>query len=132
MSKVRAAQLESLMASPLSLDAEMRVGASDTGRPRTLGEHLEDPNAPSPFADIDDLRLQRVTRASLQDLTERERRIVCWRFGLDGQGEHTLQQIATRLGLSRERVRQLEARALGKLREGREGAQLRALADDAE
>jgi RNA polymerase primary sigma factor len=47
-----------------------------------------------------------------------------WRFGLDGEPEHTLEQIGQKLGLSRERVRQLEARALEKLRSGQNRSRL--------
>jgi RNA polymerase primary sigma factor len=52
----------------------------------------------------------------LQTLTERERLVVQLRFGLQGNDVHTLDEIATHLRLTRERVRQIEARALAKLR----------------
>ncbi|MEN8184654.1 MAG: sigma-70 family RNA polymerase sigma factor [Myxococcota bacterium] len=128
----RAEEIEGLVAEPVSLEAEMRGAASDSRQPRRLVDRIEDPTVPSPFSSIDELRLQRAAHRSLEDLGERERHILCWRFGLDGQGEHTLQEIAQRLGLSRERVRQLEARALEKLRAGQEGALLRALAEGAD
>jgi RNA polymerase primary sigma factor len=128
----RAEEIEGLVAEPVSLEAELRGTASDSRQPRTLEDRIEDPTAPSPFSDVDEFRLQGAAQRSLEDLGERERQILCWRFGLDGQGEHTLQQIGDRLGLSRERARQLEARALEKLREGREGALLRELVEDAD
>ena len=57
------------------------------------------------------------TAALIGTLTPREQLILRLRYGLAGEEEHTLEQIGQSLGLSRERVRQLEARALKKLRE---------------
>jgi RNA polymerase primary sigma factor len=76
--------------------------------------------------------VERAAHRCLEGLEERERQILRWRFGLDGQGEHTLQEIGRRLGLSRERARQLEARALAQLREGSDARLLEALADAVE
>jgi RNA polymerase sigma factor (sigma-70 family) len=126
----RAEELESLVAEPVSLDAEAR-GGSDSKRPRKLEDLVEDPNTPSPLGGIDQLRLEQVAHRCLDSLEERERQILLWRFGLDGGGEQTLQEIGQRLGLSRERARQLEARALAKLRTGDEGGVLAALAESA-
>ncbi|HXH08011.1 MAG TPA: RNA polymerase sigma factor RpoD/SigA [Vicinamibacterales bacterium] len=64
--------------------------------------------------------------AALGELTERERAVMRLRYGLDGDGEpRTLQQVGTALGLSRERVRQIEARAKEKLRRSKRAAELR-------
>ena len=52
----------------------------------------------------------------LSVLDERERTILCLRFGLDGGGERTLEEVAEHFGLTRERIRQIEARAMSKLR----------------
>ena len=52
----------------------------------------------------------------LKVLDERERTILCLRFGLDGGGERTLEEVAEYFGLTRERIRQIEARAMSKLR----------------
>ncbi|MEX1158606.1 MAG: sigma-70 family RNA polymerase sigma factor, partial [Thermomicrobiales bacterium] len=55
-------------------------------------------------------------RRSLETLTERERTVLMLRFGLNGPQPQTLAEIAKRLGVSRERVRQIEQDALGRLR----------------
>jgi hypothetical protein len=62
---------------------------------------------------------QREIRAGLQSLNERDRLILSLRFGLGGEEPHTLEEIGRSLGLTRERVRQLESRALTRLAERR-------------
>lgn len=96
---------------PLSLENELPGTDS-----KKLMDVLDDPNPTSAMAGMDHSRLQRATRDSLGTLAPRERAILRWRFGLDGEREHTLEQIGEKLGLSRERVRQLEVRALRQLR----------------
>jgi RNA polymerase primary sigma factor len=107
-------ELASLAPEMMSLDAE--VAGRDSLRPRRLEEVLSDPDAPSALDEIERARLADQARRGLSRLDDRERSILTWRFGLDGGEEHTLQEIGERLGLSRERARQLEARALAKLR----------------
>jgi RNA polymerase primary sigma factor len=107
-------ELASLAPEMVSLDAE--VAGRDSLRPRRLEEVLSDPDAQSALDDIERARLADQARRGLSRLDDRERSILTWRFGLDGGEEHTLQEIGERLGLSRERARQLEARALAKLR----------------
>ena len=85
---------------------------------------LEDKTLPSLLAGLDKTRLERVTRDSIDALPEREQKILRWRFGLAGDREHTLEEIGGMLGLSRERVRQIEMRALMRLREGEHRRQL--------
>jgi RNA polymerase sigma factor (sigma-70 family) len=84
---------------------------------RSLEEVLADPDVAHPSERIErDQTWSRVSR-ELAGLDDRERRILAWRYGLDGDAELTLDQIGKRLGLSRERVRQIESRALRRLRD---------------
>jgi RNA polymerase primary sigma factor len=107
----RAEQLSRIVREPVSLDGDLPGTES-----KKLEDVVSDPDATTAFESIDHLRLERATADSIDDLPERERDILRWRFGLRGEREHTLEEIGQRLGLSRERVRQLEARALDRLR----------------
>jgi RNA polymerase primary sigma factor len=109
-------ELAAMAPEMVSLDAE--VSGRESLRPRRLEEMLSDPDAASALDEIERARLADQARRGLSRLDDRERSILTWRFGLDGGNEHTLQEIGEKLGLSRERARQLEARALAKLRTG--------------
>ena len=108
----RAERLERIARQPMRFDAEI-PGLED----KRLGDAIEDPNAASAFEQLDDSLIKRAIGETLTRLPERDRQILEWRFGLEGQEAQTLESIGRRLGLSRERVRQLEARALAQLRE---------------
>ncbi len=100
-----------LFRKPISLDAAM-LGAGD----KPFGEAIPDPVAVHPWEAIDRALLQRQLHDLLGNLAPRERQVLSWRFGLTNDRDHTLQEIGDRLGLSRERIRQIEAVALRKLR----------------
>ena len=102
-------ELEELRQQPLSLDAPV----ADHGR---VADVVADPEA-DPSAGLTRLFRERADLVSvLDDLAENERKVLRGRFGLDGEDPRTLDAIGQRLGLTRERVRQIEAAALRKLR----------------
>jgi RNA polymerase sigma factor (sigma-70 family) len=82
-----------------------------------LADIIADPFEESPDDAAMNTQLSREVDTLLHRLTERERTILRMRFGLDGTDTSTLQQIADRLGVTRERIRQIEVAALRKLRE---------------
>ncbi|MGH0038153.1 MAG: sigma-70 family RNA polymerase sigma factor [Myxococcota bacterium] len=87
------------------------------GTEKRLEDFVADSGAEQPDGDIDTERMRSGVGSLIGTLTSREQLILRLRYGLGGEEEHTLEQIGQSLGLSRERVRQLEARALKKLRE---------------
>ncbi len=95
-----------------SLDAHAR-GEEDRS---TLGELIPDPNSEDPMEGMDRSILTEHLSSWLSQLNEREQEIMKKRFGLDGTEESTLAAIGKDIGVSRERVRQLEAKALKRLR----------------
>jgi RNA polymerase primary sigma factor len=103
----------------LSLDAPLTPGENNR-----LVDHLADDAAPAPDARAGAQALADLVRAGLSRLTEREAVIVRLYFGLDDEDPLTLDQIGARLGVSRERVRQVREKALARLRVGRLGRAL--------
>ncbi len=91
--------------------------SSVAGTEKRLEDFVSDGTIHQPDDGIDDDRMRRGVGHLIGGLTEREQLILRLRYGLVGEEEHTLEQIGQSLGLSRERVRQLEARALKKLRD---------------
>jgi RNA polymerase primary sigma factor len=91
--------------------------SSVAGTEKRLEDFVADPFSSAPDNGLDGERMRSGVGHLIGVLTAREQLILRLRYGLGGEEEHTLEQIGQTLGLSRERVRQLEARALKKLRE---------------
>ena len=91
---------------PASLDAPVH-----SAEEASLGDLLEDPRNLDPVEELHQVRLIREVESLLLGLSPRERDVLSWKFGLVGDRGLTLQEIADRLGLSRERVRQIQVAA---------------------
>ncbi len=105
---------------PMSL--EMPIGQEDNSQ---LGDFIEDDKMPGPVDVASRQLLKEQIRSALGVLSEREREVLEMRFGLlDGQ-DHTLEEVGKYFGVTRERIRQIEAKALRKLRHPTRSRQLR-------
>ena len=106
---------------PVSL--ETPIGEEDDSH---LGDFIEDDNATSPAEHTTYTLLKEQLDEVLEQLTDREEHVLRLRFGLDSNGDvHTLEQVGTKFGVTRERIRQIEAKALRKLRHPSRSKQLK-------
>jgi RNA polymerase primary sigma factor len=106
---------------PLSL--ETPIGEEEDSH---LGDFIEDKAVVSPSDAVINLNLKEQTASVLKTLTSREEKIIKMRFGLDDGSQHTLGEVGQLFGLTRERIRQIEAKALRKLRHPSRSHRLRA------
>ena len=105
-------ELRRIAQDPLSLESPL--GEEDD---TTLGDFVEDHDAEAPVASASFRLLQDYLRIVLEELSERERQVLVMRFGLADGKIHTLEQVGKHFKVTRERVRQLETKALAKLRQ---------------
>ncbi len=108
----KVAHLRSVSVRPASLDAPIGEESDAT----TFGEIVGDDNAVDPYEGLREKNLNSDLHAMVKSLDEREAQIIRLRFGLDGNDELTLEEVGRRFNVTRERIRQLEYIALGKMR----------------
>ncbi|WP_240095470.1 RNA polymerase sigma factor RpoD [Thermomonas flagellata] len=94
-----------------------------------LGDFIEDTNALSPLEATTDINLTETVRNVLAGLTPREAKVLRMRFGIDMNTDHTLEEVGKQFDVTRERIRQIEAKALRKLRHPSRSEQLRSFLD---
>jgi RNA polymerase primary sigma factor len=114
----RVQQLLELIEDPVSLETPVGDGES------IYGDLIEDTKSDQPDAATAKMLRSRELAGALRRLSPRMRRVLALRFGLDGENPQTLEQVGIGLGITRERVRQLESRALRELRQVAPGLQL--------
>jgi RNA polymerase primary sigma factor len=105
-----------------TLSLEMPIGEEED---RELGDVIEDKGLVNPQEAIADLELSERIRTVLQTLTPREEKILRMRFGIGEPSEHTLEEVGRDFHVTRERIRQIEAKALQKLRHSSRAGHLR-------
>jgi RNA polymerase primary sigma factor len=106
---------------PISL--ETPIGEEEDSH---LGDFIEDRNIVSPAEAVINLNLKEQTEAVLKTLTPREEKVIKMRFGVGDGSEHTLEEVGQNFAVTRERIRQIEAKALRKLRHPSRSRKLKA------
>ena len=94
-----------------------------------LGDFIEDTNVESPVEATTNINLQETVHDVLAGLTPREAKVLRMRFGIDMNTDHTLEEVGKQFDVTRERIRQIEAKALRKLRHPSRSEQLRSFLD---
>ncbi len=95
-----------------------------------LGDFIEDQNIRSPSETANNTGLMNATRTILEGLTAREAKVLRMRFGIDMNTDHTLEEVGKQFDVTRERIRQIEAKALRKLRHPTRSEMLRSFMGD--
>ena len=109
---------------PISL--ETPIGEEEDSH---LGDFIEDRQVVSPAEAVININLKEMTENVLKTLTPREEKVIKMRFGLDNGSDHTLEEVGQNFAVTRERIRQIEAKALRKLRHPSRSRKLRPFLD---
>ncbi len=109
---------------PISLDTP--IGEEEDSY---LGDFIEDKKVVSPSEAVVQLNLSEQTRKVLSTLTPREEKVLKMRFGIDEKADHTLEEVGQNFDVTRERIRQIEAKALRKLRHPSRSKKLRSFVE---
>jgi RNA polymerase primary sigma factor len=125
MPSERVREIQRISQEPVSLEAP--VGDEDDS---LLGDFVEDPGAVAPADAAARALLTEAVEEALEQLSERERRVVRLRFGLDDGQLHTLEEVGKEFGVTRERIRQIESKTLAKLRHPTRSQRLRDYLDE--
>lgn len=102
---------------PISLETPVRDDDENS-----VGNFIEDPNTKSPYDLVAEQFLKEITSRQLSTLTPREERVLRMRFGIGMSSDHTLEEVGEQFGVTRERIRQIEAKALRKLKHPTRGS----------
>ncbi len=125
LTPARVRELQRISREPISLEAP--IGDSEEG---FLGDLVEDTSAIAPADAAARALLNEAVEEALGELTDRERRVVRLRFGLDDGQAHTLEEVGREFGVTRERIRQIESKTLAKLRHPTRSIRLRDYLDE--
>ena len=111
---------------PISLESPL-VGDDEDS---IIGDFIEDKNAVSPMNAVVYSNLKEITSGILSSLTPREERVLRMRFGIGMDSDHTLEEVGKQFSVTRERIRQIEAKALKKLQHPKRSVKLKAFLEE--
>ncbi len=123
------ALVQELGREPTSEEIAKRMDIPVSKVRKHLGDFIEDRGVVSPADAVININLKEMTEQVLNTLTPREERVIKMRFGLEDGTEHTLEEVGQNFAVTRERIRQIEAKALRKLRHPSRSRRLRAFLD---
>ena len=118
------AKMQRIVSDPVSLEAPIGYDNENT-----YGDFIEDKKVINPAEAIVNLNLAEQTRRVLSTLTAREEKVLRMRFGIGEESDHTLEEVGQDFNVTRERIRQIEAKALRKLRHPSRSNKLKAFVD---
>ncbi|EXD76540.1 RNA polymerase sigma factor RpoD [Acinetobacter baumannii 929679-2095] len=125
MDEVKVRKVLKIAKEPISM--ETPIGDDEDSH---LGDFIEDQNITSPIDAATSEGLKEAAREVLENLTEREAKVLKMRFGIDMPTDHTLEEVGKQFDVTRERIRQIEAKALRKLRHPSRSEHLRSFLEN--